>query len=45
MKTQKKTTIVLRGCLIKVPAKDAAKLQELERESLRNDWNNNQLGE
>jgi len=45
MKTPKKTTVVIRGCLIKVPAKDAAKLHELESESLRNDWKKNQLCE
>jgi hypothetical protein len=37
------TTIVVRGCLIRVAVEDVAKFSSVERELTRKDWNANRV--
>lgn len=44
MKTKQKTKIIIiRGIKVKVLASDAPKLEQIEREHIRGEWNKNNL--
>lgn len=43
MKRQKTKVIIVRGCKVRVLAKDAWKHEAAERKLSEKDWNNNQM--
>lgn len=42
-KKQKLVSVVIRGCVVRVPATEAPKLAAAERELTRTDWNRNRI--
>lgn len=42
-KSQKLVTVVIRGCIFRVPKEKALEIERREREVMRQDWNTNRV--